>query len=261
IDFTLCNPPFYKNNEEIENLKENKIKAPNSICTASNNELITIGGELQFILDKIKESYKLRNNIKLFSTLIGIKSTLAKIKTELENLKANFVTTTLVTGKTSRWFICWSFSQSLLDPAIYYPTFNLSLKQKTIDDLINYLRSLQIEVNKVSEEDCDGLEGDYYSLKVREFTWTRKFKRERMKRGRDGEVKVNNSEIDSEEKKEEANTNNEKDYSFLILLKTNDQDDINLELIDYNSNQLQTIKHLFNNFSSFKQNLINYLTN
>lgn len=129
---------------------------------------------------------------------------------------------------------------------------------------------MQIQVDKVNQEGCDGLEGDYYSLKINEFTWTRKYRRERMKRGIDGEIKVSN-DIGNEENKEEENKdksdivennnsdNNEKDYSFLILLKISNQHDINFELIDYNSTPLQTIKHLFNNFSSLKQTLINYL--
>jgi 23S rRNA A1618 N6-methylase RlmF len=37
IDFTLCNPPFYKNNEEIEALKDNKVKAPNSVWNYTNH--------------------------------------------------------------------------------------------------------------------------------------------------------------------------------------------------------------------------------
>ena len=52
----MCNPPFYSSQAEIEQLAENKDFAPHAVCTGSENEMITQGGEVAFVSRMIEES-------------------------------------------------------------------------------------------------------------------------------------------------------------------------------------------------------------
>lgn len=78
--FCMCNPPFYESQEEVDQGLENKELEPSSvsiitshhhtfdslmvkICTGSENEMITPGGELQFISQIINESLEYKGRI------------------------------------------------------------------------------------------------------------------------------------------------------------------------------------------------------
>ncbi|KAF2074165.1 hypothetical protein CYY_004536 [Polysphondylium violaceum] len=103
-DFCICNPPFFKDEKE-------KLINPNTTCTASTNELITDGGELNFIKILIKESLVYSNRVKIFTTMVGKKVNLSKIQNELLSLnipKDQIRSTELAQGKSSRWAISWS---------------------------------------------------------------------------------------------------------------------------------------------------------
>ena len=78
--FCMCNPPFYESKEEVDQGLENKELEPSSVsnmikqfihihsfmvkvCTGSTNEMITPGGELQFISQIINESLEYKDRI------------------------------------------------------------------------------------------------------------------------------------------------------------------------------------------------------
>ncbi|ODQ66363.1 hypothetical protein NADFUDRAFT_50279 [Nadsonia fulvescens var. elongata DSM 6958] len=121
LDFTMCNPPFYASPEEITELESFKHDKPRSKLLAHPNELITEGGEIQFIRKMFEDSYtyvfcnsleKRKNHQTWFTTMIGKQSTLhtliplLKSKYQLDN----YVITTLVQGQhTRRWVLGWSF--------------------------------------------------------------------------------------------------------------------------------------------------------
>lgn len=156
-DFCMCNPPFYSSEFEMEQCKDLKIEEPHSICTGSLNEMLTNGGEVQFISNIINDSiqqYKLKkksikkfckliistNNsnllnerlfnkksllkkgltIKWYTSLIGKKSSIEPLVNYLKSKKyiKEIKTTSFKQGKTVRWGIAWSFK------AINYPSFN-----------------------------------------------------------------------------------------------------------------------------------------
>lgn len=52
----MCNPPFYSSQAEIEQLAGDKDFAPHAVCTGSENEMITQGGEVAFVSRMIEES-------------------------------------------------------------------------------------------------------------------------------------------------------------------------------------------------------------
>lgn len=52
----MCNPPFYTSAEDVERSAEGKILEPNSVCTGSEVEMITPGGEEAFVKRMFEES-------------------------------------------------------------------------------------------------------------------------------------------------------------------------------------------------------------
>ncbi len=77
-------------------------------CVAQEMELVTKGGEEEFISQMIEESAEFKDNFKIFTTLIGKKKSLQVLKAKLENLsKAEPSTikifeTTFYQGRTLR---------------------------------------------------------------------------------------------------------------------------------------------------------------
>jgi len=69
-DFSMCNPPFYSNQAELEGNLENTRKPekrhlPNSINTAQSHESVyDNGGEVGFVKKMIDESIVFGNRIK-----------------------------------------------------------------------------------------------------------------------------------------------------------------------------------------------------
>ncbi|KAI9285370.1 hypothetical protein BC943DRAFT_360465 [Umbelopsis sp. AD052] len=135
--FSMCNPPFYGSSDEIQAGIDNKIDDPAAICTGTESEMITEGGEVQFITNMIEESLKWKNRIKWYTTMIGKGETLSKIRQKLieNNASAyhrnekgredgnhalnhifiqqinNFTVTEFNQGRTKRWGFAWSFGE------------------------------------------------------------------------------------------------------------------------------------------------------
>ncbi|CDH57335.1 duf890 domain-containing protein [Lichtheimia corymbifera JMRC:FSU:9682] len=125
--FCMCNPPFYESKEEVDEGLENKELEPSSICTGSTNEMITPGGELQFIGQIIKES------LEWYTSLIGLKKTIKPITQQLKaNNITNYVVTSFCQGKTTRWAIAWSFGSVRINDAQsieeYHPKSQFTLQ-------------------------------------------------------------------------------------------------------------------------------------
>lgn len=61
----MCNPPFFCNLDELSNRGRNVNRPePKNIQTGKKSELITDGGEIDFIAKIIKESSDLRTRVK-----------------------------------------------------------------------------------------------------------------------------------------------------------------------------------------------------
>jgi len=104
FDFTMCNPPFYTKEKK---LTEDEV-------AGSESEVRTCGGEVEFVKKMINESYLLQDWIKIYSVLLGHKSSVSPIKQFLsEKNVASFVTTEFCQGKTMRWGVAWTFLPNL----------------------------------------------------------------------------------------------------------------------------------------------------
>ncbi|KAF2199180.1 hypothetical protein GQ43DRAFT_399306 [Delitschia confertaspora ATCC 74209] len=113
LDFTMCNPPFFNDVQEMNEslFGTGKKKAPNAVCTGSENEMVYPGGDLAFVTRIYKESLELKEKVTWYSSMFG---RFLSMKVFLDRLRAdkveNFAVTPLSTGgNTKRWAVAWSF--------------------------------------------------------------------------------------------------------------------------------------------------------
>ncbi|KAF8304964.1 S-adenosyl-L-methionine dependent methyltransferase [Clavulina sp. PMI_390] len=108
--FTMCNPPFYQDEEEISQLAQLKEFDPYSVCTGAKTEMITEGGEVHFVRRMISESLELRTRCRWFTSLLGKFSSVKEVIEKLRSEKIeNYALTEIIQGQTRRWVIAWSF--------------------------------------------------------------------------------------------------------------------------------------------------------
>jgi len=99
----MTNPPFYDLHESIE---------PNehTICTGSNTEMTTRGGEVCFLASILMDSIVLKHSVLWWTCLVGKKASLSLLLRLLAIAGvANVRTCRFGEGKTKRWGLAWSF--------------------------------------------------------------------------------------------------------------------------------------------------------
>lgn len=128
--FCMCNPPFFEKFDKDDkfcqepsvsnNTYSNRIiseirSAPHSATIASSAELYVDGGEVAFVNRIIDDSVFLRDRIKIYTTMIGRKSSLKPLQQRLQRFgdDLKFVSLPLNQGKTKRWMLAWTFSKSI----------------------------------------------------------------------------------------------------------------------------------------------------
>ncbi|KAH3680701.1 hypothetical protein WICPIJ_008137, partial [Wickerhamomyces pijperi] len=92
VHFTICNPPFYGSEEELKLAYQEKgfKSTEHALVIGSDSELIYKGrssipghegniGELGFVQNMIDESYKLRDKIVWFSSIVSKKSNIKRL--------------------------------------------------------------------------------------------------------------------------------------------------------------------------------------
>ena len=105
FDFCMCNPPFFGSAEEAG-------RNPKTACGGTAAEMVYPGGELAFTQRIVRESAELKASFHWFTTMVGKKATLKKLKQAIYALKAALVlTTAFEQGKTHRWGLAWTFSK------------------------------------------------------------------------------------------------------------------------------------------------------
>ena len=63
-DFCLCNPPFYEDEQDIQESADAKEEQPFALCLGTTSEMITTGGEVQFVARMVDESLVLKSRIR-----------------------------------------------------------------------------------------------------------------------------------------------------------------------------------------------------
>lgn len=127
FDFTMCNPPFFceesDSDSESDELKGaddgekphgDKQKPPNNAKTGIACELMTTGGEVEFVKKIIQQSKQFHKRISIFTTMLGHKASLNPILHELKmHGITNCCTSEFCQGWTKRWGVAWTFRNDL----------------------------------------------------------------------------------------------------------------------------------------------------
>lgn len=116
IAFTVCNPPFYESETHIEESKRLKSTPSTSVCTGNTQEMITIGGEWEFLQRMLEQSRTL-DRVHLITTWIGIKKDYDRMLEKLQKLVQEgslheYHHTVFQQGRTRRWGLAWRWRVS-----------------------------------------------------------------------------------------------------------------------------------------------------
>ncbi|KAI0050187.1 S-adenosyl-L-methionine dependent methyltransferase [Auriscalpium vulgare] len=115
FDFTMCNPPFYSSSEEVTASAEAKEYTPNAVCTGADVEMITAGGEAQFVATMVRESLQIKDSCRWYTSMLGKMASLSDVVTLFrEHSIDNYAITEFVQGQTRRWAVAWSFQDARL---------------------------------------------------------------------------------------------------------------------------------------------------
>lgn len=192
--FCLCNPPFYSSEDEVINSENRtgKRKMPKSLNSGTSCELVFAdGGELGFVRMILAESIQLKEQIEIFTTMLGCKKNLEKILDDLKSKGITSCTTAeFVQGKTMRWGVAWSFKHDLKS---FVDQSKMTKKDDQRKNILQYVlfrddfegtaaglkqtfSKLEIDV-KVIEEVRDELHR--WELHVRRNTWSNQRRKRR----------------------------------------------------------------------------------
>lgn len=106
--FVMCNPPFFETEESSD--KVIKQQPPRNAPTGNLKELSIEGGEKSFITKMMEESIQIGEKIKIYTTMLGRKSSLLYFLKLLKKYGiSNFTWTEFCQGYTKRWGLAWSF--------------------------------------------------------------------------------------------------------------------------------------------------------
>ena len=117
FELTLCNPPFFKSQQDAEAQSRRKwrnLKGEESSVKRNfggkNNELWCEGGELAFINRMIEESVKFAEQVGWFTALVSQQDHIPLLKRTLRNVNAKGVTVVpMAQGQKNSRFIAWHF--------------------------------------------------------------------------------------------------------------------------------------------------------
>lgn len=203
IHFSMCNPPFYDDFEETPVNRTGGRDMPRSSNTGTGKEIRVEGSEVSFVIRMIDESLVLKDRIKIYTSMLGKKSSLASVKNYLkEKGVTNFITTEFCQGRTTRWGIAWSHvsgiylnkvpqyeRKNMRKPTGHSVSFTLlkeglSLDWDRIEKMLEKLFSdLKMRIGLHEQED----EKSVWEVSALTNTWShQRRKRRRAEKGDDG---------------------------------------------------------------------------
>ena len=105
--FSMCNPPFFENMEERKEVDWRK-------SDLNEYEGEFLGGEVGFIRKMIEESEDFKENVGVFTSLVGKKRDFEILLKELNEKKVSvkgfkIYSKSFFIGKNARWAIAWKF--------------------------------------------------------------------------------------------------------------------------------------------------------
>ena len=176
VRYTLCNPPFYTDENELDILEAQKITAKQEELVLAQTEMYYKGGEVEFIKLLIDQSIEL-NKLSHFkncwySSQVGIHS---HIKELIDYCRLKGITNTFqgcIKFTTSRWIVAWNFSTNFL-PISHIPS------TKPIDStpIHQKLQQLKESFDEFDFKIISTTSNNLYLI-CNEVIWLRKIKRQ-----------------------------------------------------------------------------------
>lgn len=119
ITFIMCNPPFFEEEYGITlemnpNVRSGRPKSESN--TSDGVESITGGGEIAFVGHMLEQSRYLKEEVMIYTSMLGRKQSLTHFKQTLSSLNEENLSWTwaeLCQGKTIRYAIAWTFRPGL----------------------------------------------------------------------------------------------------------------------------------------------------
>lgn len=117
FDAVICNPPFFKTQEEaiaqtqrkMKNLGQNTEKVIHNFG-GKNNELWVAGGELHFVSGMMKESKHFAHQVRWFTSLVSNKNHIKPLKKLAKHLNVStFKVVEMYQGNKKSRFVAWQF--------------------------------------------------------------------------------------------------------------------------------------------------------
>ncbi|KAJ8722138.1 hypothetical protein PYW08_004540 [Mythimna loreyi] len=154
FDFCMCNPPFYSNLQELCESRSPARLPPKNGFTGSPQELITEGGELAFCRQLITESQEHKDNVLIFTTMVGHKYNLNVLIQVLKSEHIKHTHTEFCQGRVTRWGLAWTFKDYDLYNLV--PPRDKPRKKHTptiylLPELANCENTTEAALNKINE--------------------------------------------------------------------------------------------------------------
>jgi len=110
-DFAMTNPPFYETKEEAMEVRKGDGRSRTDMTFSEG--VYQHGGELGFVKSILKDSFRIQNRIRWYTSMFARKSSLVAMENILREAGLgyrNIKTTRFQQGKTARFGIAWTFS-------------------------------------------------------------------------------------------------------------------------------------------------------
>nr|CAG4649257.1 EOG090X04JL [Scapholeberis mucronata]SVE93559.1 EOG090X04JL [Scapholeberis mucronata] len=255
-DFTMCNPPFFDSDNPSP--KSRSEKRPLPMCprsggSASASEIAVKGGEVQFVKRLIAESQELKSSIKIFTSMLGHKSSLTPLKIYLKEVGASSCCETeFRQGRTTRWGLAWTYFQTIALDAFQrnstkpnsksQPPLNLTITSSQWADngefsignimvkIASLLSSLKISLRKLKESKTRKA----IEFTAKENTWSnqRRKRREEKRRSADNQQSPDDQPEPKKAKMENGVEHKEPEFCLkgLLLLVETDPNSVTLQM-------------------------------
>lgn len=105
----MCNPPFYRDEQDIYDSQSSKTDLPAAACLGSENEMVTEGGEVQFVMRMIEESMDLKDAIRY----VNVNGSWSSEATSLRGVPANLLW-------LNRWYTSMLGKRSSVDQIVAF---------------------------------------------------------------------------------------------------------------------------------------------
>lgn len=118
VTFIMCNPPFFEEEYGVtlEVCPNGSARPKSSSNTSDKIESVISGGEISFVGHILEQSRHLKEDVTIYTSMLGKKQSLTHFKQTLFGLNDDNLTWTwaeLCQGKTIRYAIAWSFKPGL----------------------------------------------------------------------------------------------------------------------------------------------------